>query len=127
MRLQVGLLLLLLMMVGASHESSGRQPTDAWMVIVSTSRFWHNYRHQGNALAVYHTARKLGLSDDHILFMLADDVACDARNPYPGTILRQPAITGEHVNLYGELLGELQSIHTFLLTFVAMMYRWRTS
>ena len=59
---------------------------DTWAVIVSTSRFWQNYRHSANALAVYWAARRSGIPDDRIVLMLAEDHACDARNPFPGTI-----------------------------------------
>lgn len=55
-------------------------------VKVSTSRYWFNYRHPSNALSVYYCARRLGLPDDRIILMLADDVACNPRNKEPGGV-----------------------------------------
>jgi phosphatidylinositol glycan class K len=60
--------------------------TDQWAVIVSTSRFWHNYRHATNALEVYRVFRDSGVPDSHIVLMLADDIACEPRNVYPSTV-----------------------------------------
>lgn len=60
-------------------------------IIVSTSRFWFNYRHSSNALAVYHAVRSLGLPDDRVLLYLADDHACDARN-----VLLSRIYNGDH-------------------------------
>ena len=31
-----------------------------WAVLVSTSRFWYNYRHEANVLSIYHSVRRLG-------------------------------------------------------------------
>lgn len=53
---------------------------------VCTSRFWFNYRHVANTLSVYHTVRRLGIPDSNIVLMLADDMPCNARNPFPGGV-----------------------------------------
>ena len=53
---------------------------DRWAVIVSTSQYFHNYRHVSNALSIYHAARRFGLPDSRIVLMLADDIPSDARN-----------------------------------------------
>ena len=55
-----------------------------WLLKVSTSRYWFNYRHTTNALTIYHRLRRAGVSDDNIVLMLADDFACDPRNPERG-------------------------------------------
>jgi len=68
-----------------------------WAVIVSTSAFWFNYRHAGNALSFYHVVKSQGIPDDHIILMLADDAACNARNPFPGTVFA----SSHHSNMYG--------------------------
>ncbi|GAB4816986.1 hypothetical protein N2152v2_004032 [Parachlorella kessleri] len=59
---------------------------DNFAVIVSSSRYWHNYRHAANALSVYTTVRRLGIPDSNIILMSADEVACDPRNPLPGEV-----------------------------------------
>ena len=34
--------------------------TSNWAVLVSTSRFWFNYRHLANVLSLYRTVKRLG-------------------------------------------------------------------
>ncbi len=60
--------------------------TNNWAVIVDTSRFWFNYRHPANALSFYWAVKKLGIPDNQIILMLADDMACNPRNVFPGTV-----------------------------------------
>ena len=36
-----------------SSQQHTEHAPDNWAVIVSTSRFWHNYRHAANALGIY--------------------------------------------------------------------------
>ncbi|KAH7648133.1 glycosyl transferase [Cryptosporidium bovis] len=57
-----------------------------WAVIVSTSRYWYNYRHNTNALAYYNFLKKNGFQDDNIILMLAEDVPCNPRNTLPGGV-----------------------------------------
>lgn len=59
---------------------------DTFAVIVSTSRFWFNYRHAADALAVYHAMRRLGVPDSRIVLMLAENPASSAHNPTPGRV-----------------------------------------
>jgi len=54
--------------------------TPLYAAVVSSSRYWFNYRHSSNALAAYRALRARGVPDSHILLFLADDHACDARN-----------------------------------------------
>jgi GPI-anchor transamidase subunit K len=35
--------------------------TNNWAVLVGTSRFWFNYRHLANVLAMYRTVKRLGI------------------------------------------------------------------
>lgn len=57
--------------------------TNNWAILVSTSRFWFNYRHVANALSIYRTCKRLGIPDSHIILMLADDMPCNPRNSFP--------------------------------------------
>lgn len=62
------------------------------------SRFWFNYRHVANTLSVYRSVRRLGVPDSNIILMLAENVACDARNPAPGVVFNH----ADHaLDLYG--------------------------
>ncbi|WWC91324.1 uncharacterized protein L201_006267 [Kwoniella dendrophila CBS 6074] len=73
--------------------------TNNWAVLVCSSRYWFNYRHMANTLAMYRTLKRLGLPDSNIILMLADDVACNARNAFPATVY---ANSGRQMDLYGE-------------------------
>ena len=47
----------------------------------------------------YRTVKRLGIPDSNIILMLADDVACNARNKFPGCVY---ANAGRHLDLYGD-------------------------
>jgi hypothetical protein len=70
--------------------------TDAWAVIAALSSGWSNYRHQADAIQQYQMLREGGIDDDHIVLILADDIANDSENELPGTVRNEPS--GE--NLY---------------------------
>lgn len=57
-----------------------------WAIIVSTSRYWFNYRHAADALAIYQRIRESGVADDRILLMLGEDPSSDPRNTQPGRV-----------------------------------------
>ncbi|KAH8900272.1 hypothetical protein GQ53DRAFT_776930 [Thozetella sp. PMI_491] len=73
--------------------------TSNWAVLVSTSRFWFNYRHLANALSIYRTVKRLGIPDSQIILMLPDDMACNPRNAFPGTVYSN---ADRAVDLYGD-------------------------
>lgn len=81
--------------------SAGSAHTSNWAVLVCTSRFWFNYRHMANTLSVYRTVKRLGIPDERIVLMLADDVACNARNKFPATVFNS-ADRARRVDLYGQ-------------------------
>jgi len=80
-------------------QSSNSTHTNNWAVLVCTSRFWFNYRHIANTLSIYRTVKRLGLPDSQILLLLADDMACNPRNPFPGEIFNNQ---NHQLNVYGE-------------------------
>ena len=77
------LLALFLALASATHTSN-------WAVLVSTSRFWFNYRHLANVLSLYRTVKRLGIPDSQIILMLPDDMACNPRNSFPGPFISCP-------------------------------------
>ncbi|GAA6050191.1 hypothetical protein JCM3770_000446 [Rhodotorula araucariae] len=96
--------------------SSSSDFTNNWAVLVCTSRFWFNYRHIANTLAMYRTVKRLGIPDSQIILMLADDVACNPRNPFAGTVYSN---ADRKTDLYGEQIevdykGEEVTVETFL-------------
>lgn len=73
--------------------------TNNWAVLVSTSRFWFNYRHMANVLSMYRTVKRLGIPDSQIILMLSDDIACNARNLFPGSVFNN---ADRAIDLYGD-------------------------
>ncbi|KAL2754245.1 hypothetical protein ACRALDRAFT_1063143 [Sodiomyces alcalophilus JCM 7366] len=73
--------------------------TSNWAVLVGTSRFWFNYRHMSNVLSIYRTVKRLGIPDSQIILMLPDDMACNPRNAFPGTVYSN---SDRAVDLYGD-------------------------
>ncbi|XP_039958414.1 putative GPI-anchor transamidase [Bactrocera tryoni] len=73
--------------------------TNNWAVLVDASRFWFNYRHVANVLSIYRSVKRLGIPDSQIILMLADDMACNARNPRPGQVYNNAK---QHINVYGD-------------------------
>lgn len=77
-------LLLALLIVGCAAQSHGNNHA----VIVSSSRYWFNYRHTANALTFYKLLKEIGgFEDDHIILMLADEYAVNPRNVFKNRIL----------------------------------------
>lgn len=60
--------------------------------------------------------KRLGIPDSQIILMLADDVACNPRNPFAGTVYSNK---DRKTDLYGEKIevdykGEEVNVETFL-------------
>lgn len=45
------------------------------------------------------TVKRLGIPDERIILMLADDMACNARNNYPAQVFNNE---NHRLNLYGD-------------------------
>ena len=69
---------------------------DNYAVLVAASEGWKNYRHQADVLGMYHFLKAKGYDDDHILLIMADDIAYNERNPLQGVVRRE--VSGS--NLY---------------------------
>ena len=79
-----------------------------YAVLVAASQGWKNYRHQADVLGMYHFLKGKGYDDDHIILIMADDIAYNEKNPSQGVVRRE--IGGD--NLYKDLqidyrLGDL--------------------
>lgn len=92
---------------------------------MDTSRFWFNYRHVANVLSIYRSVKvsrwslffvnqrtwnmllicricssqRLGIPDSQIILMVADDMACNPRNPRPATVFNN---ANQHIDVYGD-------------------------
>lgn len=85
--------------VASAIVPAAAEHTSNWAVLVSTSRFWFNYRHLANVLSIYRTVKRLGIPDSQIILMLPDDMACNPRNAFPGTVYSN---ADRAVDLYGD-------------------------
>lgn len=93
------MLLYPLLLVAITISATVATHTSNWAVLVSTSRFWFNYRHLSNTLSLYRTVKRLGIPDSQILLLLPDDMACNPRNAFPGTVYSN---ADRRMDLYGE-------------------------
>merc|ERR1711973_267343 len=73
--------------------------TNNCAVLVDTSRFWFNYRHVANVLSIYRSVKRLGIPDSRIILMIADDMACNARNPHPAAVYNN---ANQQIDVYGD-------------------------
>ena len=87
----------LLILLAALCPSLLAVHTNNWVVIADASRYWFNYRHVANALSIYHSVKRLGIPDSHIILMLSDDMACNPRNPTSAQIFNN---RDRHVQIY---------------------------
>ena len=62
-------------------------------------RFWFNYRHVANVLSIYRSVKRLGIPDSQIILMVADDMACNPRNPRPAQVFNNQ---NENIDVYGD-------------------------
>lgn len=72
--------------VGVATPAAEWYGEDTWVVVVGASRYFANYRHAANALAMRRVARQLGVPRERILVLLAEDPSYDARNPRRGEV-----------------------------------------
>jgi GPI-anchor transamidase subunit K len=110
-------------MGAAAHEQQHQPPTfpenrdsggsnNNYAVIVSTSRYWFNYRHQTNALSLYQLLKQYGgYDDEHIVLMIADDgsVAANPRNPVKNRVYNTAAAASTSSN---HILSSASSVYT---------------
>ena len=93
---------------GNGYEIDYPELKDNYAVLVAASKDWKNYRHQADVLGMYHYLKGKGYDDDHIILIMADDIAYNEKNPLQGVVRRE--IGGD--NLYKDLqidyrLGDL--------------------
>ena len=62
---------------------------DNYAVLVAASEGWYNYRHQADVLGFYQYLKGKGYDDDHIILIMADDIANNELNPLQGVVRRE--------------------------------------
>jgi len=73
--------------------------TDNYAFLMATSKGWDNYRHQADVLHTYQLLKKNGFDDDHIILILADDLANAASNILPGVVRNEVGGEDLHENV----------------------------
>lgn len=59
----------------------------SWALLVAADDSWKNYRFQADVLNMYQTLKANGYDDDHIILIAEDDLAQNASNPNPCTVI----------------------------------------
>lgn len=76
--------------------------TSNYAIIVSTSRYYFNYRHNNNALSIYNLIKNYGnIPDSNIILMLAHDFSHDPRNPHKNQVISSTYQQNENNDLTG--------------------------
>jgi ABC-type branched-subunit amino acid transport system substrate-binding protein len=89
----------------SSSWAPAREHVDTWALIAALSSGWSNYRHEADALQQYQRLRSAGVPDDHIVLVLADEIADHERNLLPGVVRNAPG--GVDVRAEGVVDGDL--------------------
>lgn len=64
--------------------------SNVWALLVAGSNGYDNYRHQADVCHAYQILHAHGISDDHIVVMMYDDIADNDDNPEKGKIINKP-------------------------------------
>lgn len=73
---------------GALHGMlEGKESGNIWALLVAGSNTWMNYRHQADVCHAYQILHAHGVSDDHIVVMMYNDIAYNEENPDKGVII----------------------------------------
>jgi len=84
-----------------AKQDAATNSQHTWVVLVAGSTTYGNYRHQASVCHAYQVAHKFGVPDEHIIVFMADDIAQNSANPFPGEIYNYFYIKGGHnVNVY---------------------------
>ncbi|MFC1984300.1 C13 family peptidase [Chloroflexota bacterium] len=90
-----------------------KERKDLWAVIIATSAGWENYRHQADALAMYHLLKSNGVNDDKIILFLIDDIASSETNPIKGNVHHSVGGKNLRESVVIDYSGEQVSVDTF--------------
>ena len=74
--------LLLAAAAATTNTTTDWRAADTWVGVVGASRFFSNYRHAANALALRRVARRLGVPRERVIVLMAEDPTPDSRHPH---------------------------------------------
>ncbi|KAK9790770.1 hypothetical protein WJX73_004252 [Symbiochloris irregularis] len=85
-----------------------------WALLIAGSGGWGNYRHQADVCHAYQVLSHGGLDDDHIVVMMADDLASNYMNPHPGKVFNKPGGHDVYKGVPLDYTGPNVNAETFL-------------
>jgi len=85
-----------------------------WVVLAAGSKGFSNYRHQADVCHAYHVLHDLGIPEDHIIVMMADDIAYCSDNPYPGKVFNDERHIDYYAGVPHDYTGDLVTADNFL-------------
>ncbi|VVC45938.1 Peptidase C13, legumain [Cinara cedri] len=85
-----------------------------WVFLVAGSHGWSNYRHQADVSHAYQILLNNGISADHIIVMMVDDIAYNTQNPFPGELFNKPNGTDVYQGIKIDYSGEDVTKENFL-------------
>lgn len=71
-----------------------------WAVLIAGSNTWYNYRHQADVFHAYQMLLKKGFDSEKIIVFAYDDIANNAKNPFPGKVFNKPSYNNPGVDVY---------------------------
>jgi len=84
-----------------ANQDADTNAKHTWVVLAAGSTGYYNYRHQASVCHAYQIAHKYGVPDERIIVFMADDIANNSENPFPGKVFNYFYIKGGHnVNVY---------------------------
>ena len=87
---------------------------DNYAVLISSSNGYQNYRHQADVFHHYHILIEKGINPDNIIVFAYDDIAFDAKNPFPGKIFNSPLGIDVYEGVVIDYFGEDVTPENFL-------------
>lgn len=101
--------------VGSLTTSSGvNEEGTHWALLIAGSAGYGNYRHQADVAHAYQVLKRAGLQEEHIVVMMADDVAYSFENPHPGELYNRPKGPNVYAGLKPDYTGFKVTAKNFL-------------
>jgi len=112
-RVSIGIMmwLLLTLMLDVNAVVAGKN----WAVLIAGSNGWGNYRHQSDVCHAFHILHDIGnIPSEQIYVMMADDIAHNEENPFPGNIINYPNGPNVYPGVNKNVTGEDVTAKNFL-------------
>ncbi|KAL4470857.1 hypothetical protein ABPG72_016403 [Tetrahymena utriculariae] len=89
---------------------------DLKVIIMSTSKFWFNFRQATNTLLIYDILKKNGVRDEDIILMIPENSACNPRNNNPGVVCHLEQESEPNLYRNSEIDYKLSDVNVHTLT-----------